>query len=172
MLLLAVLFLLVKICKAQTNWTYSTNLFGANEAMTLVYIGTGSSDTNRDNLYRMFNAVNHNTARFSQMFADNATNSNTLSNRVNTTSNRIEAVNLSVTNYAVRPYQTNVTLVAATTLVIYFPAFPDLTTNYVVTAPNQFVAATTTAKGSNNFTLGFTAITLTSQTIEGAVIRK
>ena len=71
-----------------------------------------------------------------------------------------------------RSYSTNATLAAATTLVINFTPFADSTTNYSVTSPNDLVGATVTARTSSNFTLTFTAATLTAQTIEGAVIHK
>jgi hypothetical protein len=69
-------------------------------------------------------------------------------------------------------YSTNATLSAATSLVVNISGFPDLTTNYTVTAPNDLVGATVTARTPTNFTLGFTAATITSQTIEGAVVHK
>ena len=71
-----------------------------------------------------------------------------------------------------RSYSTNATLAAATTLVINFTPFTDLTTNYSVTSPNDLVGATVTARAPSNFTLTFTAATLTAQTIEGAVIHR
>ena len=162
-----ILFTACLIGRAQTNWTYSTNLFGAGSPITFVYIGTNSTDTNRDSLYRMMNSVNHSFYELQQRINDGLTN-------YNFTSNQVSTINLTVTNLlgTTRPYQTNVTLAAATTLQIYFTAFPDLTTNYTVTAPNDLLGVTTTVKATNSFTLSFTAATLTAQVIEGAVIHK
>lgn len=80
---------------------------------------------------------------------------------------------ISTTNFlsAIQTYSTNATLVSSTSLVVQFsPGFSD--TNYVVTAPNDLVGATVTARTPTNFTLGFTAATLTSQVIEGGVIHR
>lgn len=79
----------------------------------------------------------------------------------------------SITNFlsAIQTYSTNVTLVSATSLVVQLnPGFSDA--NYVVTAPNDLVGATVTSRTPTNFTLGFTAATLTSQVIEGGVIHR
>jgi len=74
-------------------------------------------------------------------------------------------------------YSTNVTLVAATSLVISLQyqagdalVFTD--TNYVISAPNDLVAAVVTSRTPTNFTLSFTSATLTSQPIEGVAIHR
>jgi hypothetical protein len=73
----------------------------------------------------------------------------------------------------IQTYSTNTTLASATSLVINFsPGFEVGDTNYTVSSPNDLVGATVTARSTNNFTLGFTAATLTSQTIEGAVFHQ
>jgi hypothetical protein len=73
---------------------------------------------------------------------------------------------------AMQPYSTNVTLVGATSLTINFTAFTDGSTNFSVTAPNELMGAVVTNRTSTNFTVGFTATTITAQTIEGAVIHR
>lgn len=68
-------------------------------------------------------------------------------------------------------YATNATLISGTSLQVNLPiAMTD--TNYNVTAPNDLVGATVTSRTTTSFTLGFTAATLTSQTIEGMVIHQ
>lgn len=70
-----------------------------------------------------------------------------------------------------RTYSTNVTLVAATSLLVNFsPPFAD--TSYIITAPNDLVGVTASPTTSSNFTLTFTSATLTSTTIQGAVIHE
>lgn len=77
----------------------------------------------------------------------------------------------------VSTYSTNVSLISGTSQTIFFtPAFtamgPIAGTNYIVTPPNDIVGTVVTSRATNNFTISFTAATITGVTLEGAVIHR
>lgn len=70
----------------------------------------------------------------------------------------------------IQTYSTNATLSVATSLQIFFsPGFAD--TNYVISSPNAVALPLLTARGTNNFTISFSAATVTT-TIEGVVMHR
>ena len=156
--LICMMMFCVGLARADFDYNYSTNLFSPTIGVTNIYFGTNSTDTNRDSFRVWANKINHNAM--------------TLDTRTTTINSTL--TNFIGTNYvgAMKPYTTNATLTSASSLKINFTAFPDLTTNYTVTAPNELMGVLTTNKASNNFTISFTTVTMTNHTLEGAVIHK